>query len=176
MTILPAARSIVGHDFESEVDLVGFEGLGAGRGFRQGAHGQLVDLAGAPAFLEGYEINDVGAPVGGAIGAGANRVAAVIVEGHVLHAEIELALVHRGHRCVIFSAVDGLPFDDVARPEQAHEIAQMLDFLVGVVDRHRGDAEHLVAAGTPHRIDAAEAAAMAHRELRRVGARAQIFG
>ena len=40
-------------NLEGEVDLVGFEGLGAGRRLRQRAHRHLVDLAGAPALLEG---------------------------------------------------------------------------------------------------------------------------
>ena len=72
-------------------------------------------------------------------------------------------------------AVDRLPFHDVAGAEEHHEVAQILDLLLRVVDRHRRDAEHLVAAGAAHRIDAAEAAAVADRQLGRVGARAQIL-
>ena len=56
-------------------------------------------------------------------------------------------------RRVIFPRVDGLPLHDVARLEQAHEILAVADLLIGVVDRHRRDAEHLVAAGAAHRVD-----------------------
>src|SRR6185369_5112978 len=64
------------------------------------------------------------------------------------------------HCRVIGGAIDRLPLHDVAWPEQAHEVPQVADLLARIVDRHRRDAEHLVAAGAAHRIDAAEAAAM----------------
>ena len=87
----------------------------------------------------------------------------------------ELARLDVGHDGIVFGSLDRPPFDDVAGIEQAHEVAQIADLLIGIVDRHRRDAEHLIAAGAAHRIDAAEAAAMADGQLRRVGARAQIF-
>ena len=49
------------------------------------------------------------------------------------------------------------------------------NLLVGIVDRHRRDPEHLIAAGAAHRIDGAEATAVADRQFRRIGARSQIF-
>src|SRR5262249_59882029 len=72
--------------------------------------------------------------------------------------------------------IDRLPFHDVARLEQAHEITQIVDLLAGIVDRHRRDAEHLVAAGAAHRVDAAEASTVADRKLWRVRPRPQVFG
>jgi len=53
------------------------------------------------------------------------------------------------------------------------EVGQLLR---RVVDRCRSDAEHLVAAGSAHRVDAAKAAAMAEGQFRRVGSRAQVLG
>src|SRR5438874_987379 len=51
-------------------------------------------------------------------------------EGDVLHEGRELARIDIGHRRIILGAVDRLPFHDVARFEQAHEIAQIADLLV----------------------------------------------
>ncbi|MNZ90828.1 hypothetical protein D3C78_1097990 [compost metagenome] len=55
-------------------------------------------------------------------------------------------------------------------------LLQVVQCLLRVVDRRRGDAEHLVAACPAHRIDAAEAAAMAKGELGGVRTRAQVLG
>ena len=76
---------------------------------------------------------------------------------------------------VIVLPVDRLELHDVARLEEDHELAEVAVSCSGIVDRHRRDAEHLVAAGAAHRVDAAEAAAVADGQLGRVGARAQIF-
>ena len=40
-------------------------------------------------------------------------------EGHVAHQRLEAAGLDIGHGVVIVLAVDRLPFDDVARPEEA---------------------------------------------------------
>src|SRR4051794_19018340 len=85
-------------------------------------------------------------------------------EGHVAHERREPAGLDIGNRLVIGLPPDRLPFDDVARLEQAHEVAEIAYLLIWIVDRHGRDAEHLIAAGPPHRIDAAEAAAMADGE------------
>ena len=64
----------------------------------------------------------------------------------------------------------------MSRPEEAHGVvADVVDLALRIVDRHRGDAEHLVAAGPAHRVDRGEAAAIADRQLRRVGARPEVF-
>ena len=76
---------------------------------------------------------------------------------------------------VVFLAADRLEFDDVAGPEEHHEVAQIAGLLLGIEDRHRRDAEHLVAAGAAYGIDAAEAATIADGELWRIRTRAQIF-
>src|SRR5579871_4031891 len=89
--------------------------------------------------------------------------------------EIERAGLYRLDVAIVFLARNRLPFDDVAGPEEGHEIPQIGQLLRRIVDRRRSYAEQLIAAGAAHRIDGGEAAAVADRELRRVGARAQIF-
>src|SRR3979490_342928 len=61
------------------------------------------------------------------------------------------------------------------RLEEDHEIPEIADLLFRVVDRHGGDAGHLLPAGTANRVDAAEAATVSDRQLRRVSAGAQVF-
>src|SRR5690606_40100408 len=49
-------------------------------------------------------------------------------------------------------------------------------FLLGVEDRQRRNAEHLIATRTTHRVNAGKAAAIPHGLLRRVSAGPHIFG
>src|SRR5262245_46586953 len=96
-------------------------------------------------------------------------------ECHVPHARRELTSGHLGHRRIISRAVDRLPFHYVTGPEEHHEVFKIADLLLWIVDRHRSDPEHLIAACSADRIDATEAAAMPDCQLRRIGARPQIF-
>src|ERR1700692_324985 len=107
----------------------------------------------------------------------AGRVLVKLVqdEGDGPNARLEAAIRHVIDDLVIAGAVNRLEPHHVARLEEDHEIPEIPDLLLRVVDRHGRDAEHLVAAGTANRVDAAEAATVSDRQLRRVGAGAQIF-
>ena len=80
-----------------------------------------------------------------------------------------------GETEIVFVPGNPLPLHDVARTEEHHELPEIAGFLIGIVDRHRRDSEHLVAAGAAHGVDAGKAPAVAHGQFRRVGARPQIF-
>ena len=96
-------------------------------------------------------------------------------ESHGPYRRLEGSSLHLIQRRVIAGAVDGLELHDVAGPEEDHEVPEVRHLLLGIVDRHRRDAEHLIAAGAAHGIDAAKTTAVADRQFRRIGARAQIF-
>src|SRR5579864_6302395 len=82
----------------------------------------------------------------------------------------ETAGIDIGHGSIVGRSVDWFPFHDVARLEQAHEVAQIADLLIGIVDWHRRDPEHLVATGAAYRVDAAEASAVPDGEFWRIRA------
>src|SRR4051812_40911070 len=89
-------------------------------------------------------------------------------EGDLAHEGREAARLDLGHRLIVSLPPDRLPLDDVARIEEAHEVAKVADLLVRIVDRHGRDAEHLIPARSSHRIDAAETPAVADGQLRRI--------
>src|ERR1700752_4159552 len=72
----------------------------------------------------------------------------------------EITRLDFSDRLIVFVATDRLEFHDVARPEQHHEFAQIADALVGIKDRHRRYAEHLIAARAANRVNAREASAV----------------
>src|SRR5260370_37964610 len=96
-------------------------------------------------------------------------------ESDGMRGQVESSGLDRLDVAIVFLARDRLPFDDVARSEEHHEIPEVGSFLRRIVDRHRRDAEHLIAAGPAHGIDAAEAAAMPDGERRRIRAPPQIL-
>jgi hypothetical protein len=96
-------------------------------------------------------------------------------EADRLDLQVERAGLDLGDVAVVLGAIDGPELHDVAGPEEHHEVLQVRLALGRVEDRRRRDAEHLVAARAAHRVDAAEAAAVADGELRRVGAGPQVL-
>src|SRR3712207_3386959 len=75
----------------------------------------------------------------------------------------------RGHLVAdlaVPALVDGRELHQVTGPEEHHEVGEVAEGLRGVEDRCRGDAEHLVAAGAPHGVDAGEAATVPDGERR----------
>src|SRR5580692_9832388 len=101
----------------------------------------------------------------------AGRVLVKVVqdEGDGPNARLEAAVRNVIDDLVIADAINRLEPHHVARLEEDHEIPEIPDLLLRVVDRHGRDAEHLVPAGTANRIDAAEAATVSDCQPRRIG-------
>lgn len=80
------------------------------------------------------------------------------------------------HCLIVSVAVHGFELHDIAGAEEHHVLLEVRQLLRRVVDRRRGHAEHLVTAGTAHRVDATKTAAMAEGEFWSISARAQVLG
>src|ERR1700733_2050338 len=112
------------------------------------------------------------------LGVGRSRVGGEVVqrESHGPYRRLELASLHLFESGVIAVAGDRLELDDVARLKEDHKVPEIGRLLLRIVDRHGRDAKHLVAAGAAYRVDAAEASAMADRQIRSVRTRGQVLG
>src|ERR1700733_11658374 len=80
--------------------------------------------------------------------------------------------VDRSDIVVVFLPRHRPELNDIARPEEDHEVAQVTDFLLRIVNRHRRDAKKLIAPSTANRIDTTETASVADCQPRRIRARA----
>src|SRR5580658_5025286 len=89
--------------------------------------------------------------------------------------QIERAGLDRPDIALILLARNRFPLDDVAGTKEGHKIPEVGQLLCWVIDWRGGNSEHLVAPGAAYRVDTAKAAAVADGELRRIGARPQIF-
>ena len=74
-------------------------------------------------------------------------------------------------RLEVFRETRRLRARGLARPEEDHEVIEVADFLRRVIDRHRRDTKHLIAAGAADRIDAAKATAVSDGEFWGIGTR-----
>src|SRR5258708_1762430 len=86
-------------------------------------------------------------------------------ERNIVDDRREAAGLDMGAGVAIGRRVDRFPLHDASGLKKANEAREIADLLIGIVDRHGGDAKHRVTAGAAHRVDAAETAAMPDREL-----------